>query len=215
MGKLLFYCPAWLYVPAVPSEQLSLVSLPLALSRLLVSLLAHETPLDARMIASVLSTMSSYLIHIFAMPQSRHSWATALHKRWQNMGVLWWRNLVFWSSAAGFVFLVVVVVVVVSFVFPFLFLRSCGTIACRDRPRNKIIDRWDSITLLDSEEMSSEKVLFFPFFFFFGLAVFFFFFWGLLFLFFCLGFWVFVPSWFETGFIVFSGNWFWRYKVSK
>jgi hypothetical protein len=74
---------------------------------------------------------------------------------------------VFWSSAAGFVFLVVVVVVVVSFVFPFLFLRSCGTIACRDRPRNKIIDRWDSITLLDSEEMSSEKVLFFPSFFFF------------------------------------------------
>jgi hypothetical protein len=90
---------------------------------------------------------------------------------------------VFWSSAAGFVFLVVVVVVVVSFVFPFLFLRSCGTIACRDRPRNKIIDRWDSITLLDSEEMSSEKVLFFPFFFFFGLAVFVFFVWVFGFLF--------------------------------
>lgn len=204
MGKLLFYCAAWLYLPAVPRELFSLVSLSLALSRLLVSLLAHETPLDARMIASVLSTMSSYLIHIFAMSQSRHSWATALHKRWQEMGVLWWRNLVFWSSAAGFVFLVVVVVV--SLVFPFLFLRSCGTIACCGRPRNKIIETGGiPLRCWIRKKWAQKKCCSFLSFLL-----------GLLFLFFfCLGFWVFVPSWFETGFIVFSGNWFRRYKVSK
>jgi hypothetical protein len=83
-----------LAVPARSAERaalacLSLLSLSLAHSRLLVPSLAHETPLDARMIGSVLSTMSCYLIHIFAMLLSRHSWATALHKWLQKMEVLW------------------------------------------------------------------------------------------------------------------------------
>ncbi len=173
MGKLLFYCAAWLYLPPLcraSGSRLSLSSLSLALSRLLVSSLAHETPLDARMIGFILSTMLCYLIHIFAMPPSRHSWATALHKRWQKMGVLWWRNLVFWSSAAGFVFLVVVVVVAVSLFLPFSFWGVAKLLLVVIDPGIKLLRQvgFHSAAGFGRNELRKSVVLSFSF----GLAVF-------------------------------------------
>ncbi len=140
MGKLLFYCAAWLYLPALPSEQLSLVSLSLfslALSRLAgVVARARDSSRRSYDWFSFVDDVVLFDPHFCNAAVSSfvgHSTSQTVAKNGSFMvkkfGVL--------LKRCRFYFLLVVVV---SFVFPFLFLRSCGTIACCDRPRNKIIE---------------------------------------------------------------------------
>jgi hypothetical protein len=204
MGKLLFYCAAWLYLPAVPSERLSLVSL-FSLSRAFAfaGVVAHARDSSRRshdwfcFVDDVVlfdphfrnAAVSSFVGHSTSQTVAKNGSFMV-----KKFGVLVKRR--------RFCFLVEVVVV--SFVFLFLFLRSCGTIACCDRARNKIIETGGiPLRCWIWKKRAQKKCSFL------SCSL------GLLFLFFCLGFWVFVPSWFETGFVVFSEDWFWRCKFSS
>ncbi len=144
MGKLLFYCAAWLYLPPLcraSGSRLSLacLSLPRAFAFAGVVARARDSSRRSHDWSCFVDDVVLFDPHFRNAADSSfvgHSTSQTVAKNGSFMvkkfGVLVKRRrFCFLGGGGGGGGL---------FVFPFLFLRSCGTIACCDRARNKIIE---------------------------------------------------------------------------